>query len=102
MSAIDLARAERAVVRFFGVPMCLLGPHRMLSNDLHWDPRVTVEWGDLPGKVAFQGFYNWTPDRKRVHAKECAGCAWNTVCMGVYDRYAEILPTDALRPERVS
>ena len=24
--------------------MCLLGPHRMLSNDLHWDPRVTVEW----------------------------------------------------------
>lgn len=94
--------AGEMTVRFFGVPMCLLGPHRMLSNDLHWDPRVTVEWGDLPGKVAFQGFYNWTPDRKRVHAKECAGCAWSTVCMGVYDRYAEILPTDALRPERVS
>ncbi|MBK7151566.1 MAG: radical SAM protein [Sandaracinaceae bacterium] len=89
-------------IRFFGVPMCLLGPHRMLSNDLHWDPRVTVEWGDLPGKVAFQGFYNWTPDRKRVRAAECQGCAWNTVCMGVYDRYAEVFPTTALRPERVA
>jgi len=74
----------------------------MLSNDLHWDPRVTVEWGDEPGKVAFKGFYNWTPDRKRVHASECEGCAWNTVCMGVYDRYAECFPTTILRPERVS
>jgi hypothetical protein len=89
------------MVRFFGVPMCLLGPHRMLSNDLHWDPRVTVEWADEPGKVSFKGFYNWVPNRKRVHAKECEGCAWNTVCMGVYDRYAECFPTSVLRPERV-
>lgn len=92
------ARAERAIVRFFGTPMCLLGKHAMLSNDLHWDPRVTVEWQSAPGKVMFDGIYSWAPDRKRVHVKECERCERSRVCMGVFDRYAELYPTDALRP----
>lgn len=92
-------RAGDMMVRFFGVPMCLLGEHRMLSNDLHWDPRVTVEWGDKPGKVVFESFYNWAPDRKRVHVDACKSCSMNTVCMGVFDRYAELYPVTALRPE---
>ncbi len=92
------ARAERAILRFFGVPMCLLGDHPMLSNDLHWDPRVTVEWQSVPGKVVFDGIYSWAPDRKRVHTAECDRCARKGVCMGVFDRYAELFPTTALRP----
>jgi MoaA/NifB/PqqE/SkfB family radical SAM enzyme len=92
-------RAGNAIVRVFGVPMCILGEHHMLSNDLHWDPRVTVEWQSAPGKVVFGGLYSWAPDRKRVHAPECDGCSWKTVCSGVFDRYAELWPTDALKPQ---
>jgi MoaA/NifB/PqqE/SkfB family radical SAM enzyme len=92
------ARAPRAVVRFFGTPMCLLGDRAFLSNDLHWDPRVTVEWTSAPGKVVFDGIYSWAPDRKRVHTKECATCTRSDVCMGVFDRYAELFPTDGLTP----
>lgn len=91
-------RARQAIVRFFGVPMCLLGEHTMLSNDLHWDPRVTVEWQSAPGKVAFAGIYSWAPDRRRQHVPACDGCARRDVCMGVYDAYAAHWPTDALRP----
>ena len=91
-------RSKRGIVRFFGTPMCLLGPHRMLSNDLHWDPRVTVEWQSAPGKVVFDGIYSWSPDRKRVHTSECQPCSMKSVCMGVFDRYAELYPTDALTP----
>jgi MoaA/NifB/PqqE/SkfB family radical SAM enzyme len=94
------ARAKRAIIRFFGTPMCLLGEHAMLSNDLHWDPRVTVEWQDRPGLVAFDGIYNWAPDRKRVHTAECDGCEMRDVCMGVFDRYHELYPTDALTARR--
>jgi hypothetical protein len=94
------ARAPRAILRFFGVPMCLLGEHAMLSNDLHWDPRVTVEWQSQPGKVALDGIYSWTPARKRLHVAECVECVNKSVCMGVFDRYAELYPTDALRPTR--
>lgn len=91
-------RVHNAVVRFFGVPMCLLGPHGAMSNDVHWDPRVTVEWQSAPGKVAFSGIYSWAPDRRRAHAPECAGCVKKNVCMGVYDTYLERWPTTALRP----
>ena len=52
-------RASRAMIRFFGIPMCLLGDYSAFSNDLHWDPRVTVEWGSVPGKVVFDGIYSW-------------------------------------------
>jgi MoaA/NifB/PqqE/SkfB family radical SAM enzyme len=90
-------RANRAVLRFFGIPMCLLGAHRMLSNDLHWDPRVTVEWTTRPGKVAFEGHYSWTPMRKRTHVEQCNDCTMKPVCMGIYARYAELWPTDGLR-----
>jgi MoaA/NifB/PqqE/SkfB family radical SAM enzyme len=93
------ARAQRAIVRFFGTPMCLLGPHAMLSNDLHWDPRVTVEWQSAPGKVLFDGIYSWAPDRRRVHAEACQGCDKRSVCMGVFDRYHELYPCDALVPQ---
>lgn len=94
------ARAPNAVVRFFGVPMCLLGEHAMLSNDLHWNARVTYEWTSQPGKVVFDGIYTWAPDRKRVHVAACDGCALRGVCAGVFDRYAALWPTDALRPRR--
>jgi molybdenum cofactor biosynthesis enzyme MoaA len=93
------ARAQDAIVRFFGVPMCLLGTHATLSNDLHWDPRVTVEWQTAPGKVAFTGIYSWAPDRRRVHTNECTKCNLKQVCSGVFDKYVDLWPTDALTPQ---
>lgn len=94
------AQAKNAIVRFFGMPMCLLGEHDVLSNDLHWDPRVTVEWASQPGKVVFEGVYSWSPDRKRTRVAPCQGCSRREVCMGIYDRYAELYETDELRPYR--
>jgi MoaA/NifB/PqqE/SkfB family radical SAM enzyme len=93
------ARLKKASLRYFGVPMCLLGQHRMLSNDLHWDSRVTVEWASQPGKVVFKEFYNWDPGRKREHTKECTTCKLKPMCMGVFDRYKTLWPTKALTPE---
>ena len=92
------ARAQNAVLRFFGVPMCILGERWALSNDLHWDPRVTVEWTSRPGKVVLDDIYSWDPGRKRVHAAECQGCRRADVCMGVFDRYAALWPTSSLQP----
>ena len=92
------ARSKGVPVRFFGVPMCVLGPYATWSNDLHWDPRVTVEWASEPGKVVFDGIYSWTPARRRVHAPECQSCSRNTVCMGIFDQYVKLWPTSALKP----
>ena len=92
------ARAPAAIVRFFALPLCLLGEHAMLSNDLYWDPRVTVEWQSQPGKVVYGDVYSWRPQRKRVHVTECTGCLQRNVCMGVFEEYHERYPVDVLRP----
>jgi len=95
------ARAQSAVIRFFAVPMCVLGEHQALSNDLHWDPRVTVEWGSAPGKVVFDGLYSWAPDRKRCHVEACEPCELKALCMGVFARYAELWPPSELRAQQM-
>ncbi len=99
LPTVPSAAGPHTSVRFFGVPMCLLGDHRTLSNDLHWDPRVTVEWDAQPGKVVLEDFYNWDPGRKRVHAPQCHTCTARSLCHGVFDRYLELWPTTALTPQ---
>ncbi len=94
------ARAAGAVVRFFGVPMCILGPQETLSNDLHWDPRVTVEWARAPGKAVLKSVYTWSPARLRCHAEPCDGCLKRTVCMGVFDGAHDLFSMAALHPQR--
>lgn len=91
-------RAKNAVVRFFGIPMCVLGSSDVLSNDLHWDPRVTVEWGSEPGKVVFQSIYSWAPDRKRTHVSACKSCDKANLCMGVFERYTDLWSIEDLAP----
>jgi hypothetical protein len=94
------ARAAGAIVRFFGVPMCILGPQETLSNDLHWDPRVTVEWAEAPGEAVLDDVYTWSPARQRRHAEPCDGCLKRSLCMGVFDRAHEIFSMAALQPQR--
>lgn len=90
--------ARKAVVRFFGVPLCLLGEHAMLSNDLHWDPRATVEWVRRDENMVYSAIYTWLPTRRRVHVEACAECTWNGICAGVFDTAAQLWSPEGLRP----
>lgn len=96
------ARAPDAIVRFFAVPMCLLGDQAMLSNDLYWDPRVTVEWRRQPGRIVYGEVYSFRPSRKRAHVAQCTSCLRRNVCMGVFERYQLDHPEDLalIRPIR--
>jgi MoaA/NifB/PqqE/SkfB family radical SAM enzyme len=89
VAPVIAAAGPDMVVRFFGVPACVLGEHRMYANDLHWNPRVTVEWQRLPESVSLSGIYSWSPDRKRAFAAPCDGCSWRGLCHGVFARYLE-------------
>ena len=91
-------RAGDVIVRFFGVPLCALPDVRMFSNDLHWDPRVTVEWASHPGKVSMDALYSWTPERKRTWVEACGACAWKGLCAGVFARYVETYGDGEIAP----
>jgi MoaA/NifB/PqqE/SkfB family radical SAM enzyme len=96
--AVVEAAGDDVIVRFFGVPACALGAARMFSNDLYWNPRVTVEWAREPGKVVFDGIYSWTPERKRTHTARCEGCGWRALCAGVFARYVERVGDHEIHP----
>jgi MoaA/NifB/PqqE/SkfB family radical SAM enzyme len=96
-----ITTAGPMILRFFGAPACALGSAKMASNDLYWNPRVTVEWARHPDRVSLEGIFSWAPDRGRRHAAPCERCAWKGVCPGVFSAYldrfgdAEILPLEA-------
>lgn len=98
-----VAAAAPAIVRFFGVPACVLpAALRMYTNDLHWNPRVTVEWASHPGKVSLEGIYSWTPERKRAQAAPCGACTWRELCPGAFAAYLERFGSGELRPLEAS
>lgn len=92
-----VAAAGPMVVRFFGVPLCVLGAYWRYSNDLYWNPRVTVEWAAQPGKVVLDDIYSWNPGRKRTPVGACERCVYRQVCFGVFAAYAERYGEDELR-----
>ena len=91
--APDLARRASDLgvqVRFFGLPICALGEARMKSNDLHWDPRVTVERARGPGgRARLATIAALRPRRGRRYARRCRGCLMHDVCGGVFSEYLE-------------
>ncbi len=93
-----VAAAGNTIVRFFGLPACALGEHRMYANDLHWNPRVTFEWAQHPGRVSLEGIYSWTPDRKRQQVPACERCDYNRLCHGVFARYVQEYGTSEITP----
>ncbi len=90
--------AGEMTLRFFGMPMCILGDLAARSNDVHWDPRVTVEWMRSEQGVVYGEAYSWTPNRRRCHTPICAQCTRSALCQGVYDRFAELFDTSLLQP----
>jgi len=93
-----VAAAGPVVLRIFGVPVCALGTAHMASNDLYWNPRVTVEWAQHPDRVSFEGIWSWTPERKRTHPARCEGCSHRELCAGVFAEYVARFGDGEIRP----
>lgn len=82
-------------LRFFSVPMCLLGGLRVMSNDLYFDPRITVERIALPdGEIGTAVFRSFKAARGRVLAAVCQDCLYNKTCMGVFAEHIRTFPED--------
>ncbi|MBI3288381.1 MAG: radical SAM protein [Elusimicrobia bacterium] len=92
-----IARARGVALRFFGMPLCVLGPQWRLSNDLHWDSRTNVERATVDGKATLEDTWNYTPQRMRHFPSECEGCVMKGKCWGVFKTYFDRFGGDELR-----
>lgn len=85
----------KSVLRFFGIPMCALGSARTMSNDLYFDPRLTVERIRIPGKgIGIVAVRSFNPHRERSYTPACASCGYRNMCGGVFAQYLETFHED--------
>lgn len=84
-----LAASRGKVLRYFGMPLCVLGPAWRDSNDLHWNPRTNVERAFVNGEAGLEDTWNYTPERMRYYPPKCEGCSWkgDGKCVGVFKTY---------------
>ncbi len=91
--APDLCSRAHALglrARLFGLPLCALGEVRIKSNDLYFDPRVTVERAAGPrGSVRLCTITTRHPRRGRRRTRRCRGCHYRGVCGGVFGAYLD-------------
>lgn len=93
-----IAKRYGVKIRFFGLPLCALGEHEFLSNDLFWDARVTTERDERSGKITLADVAGDVPDRNRVKTDACGACNRAGICFGVFDEYVKNFGDDELKP----
>lgn len=90
--------SERFLIRFFGFPLCTLGRHRALSNDLAYDPRLTVELEKENGETALSEIFVREPVYMRTKPPVCDPCIYNGICGGLFEKYHELFGDGELKP----
>jgi MoaA/NifB/PqqE/SkfB family radical SAM enzyme len=101
-SLVKMTRRRKLILRFFGVPMCILKDYYNFSNDAHWSARVTFElWKDNSNYTFIKRTRSYKPVRKRVKLSECKLCVRRYICGGVFQTYLQKNRNIELIPFRV-
>lgn len=86
---VDIAKKKRVEIRFFGLPLCIIGPKLMEhSNDLWWSPRLTVEKHETKNNSLVQRESRY-PVRNRIKIGQCDNCVQKKRCGGIFFKYIQ-------------
>jgi len=86
---IRLAEQKNLIIKFFGLPLCVLKENYIKSNDLNYDDRVTYELGKSGQKISLKE-KKTDLSRRRIKIKNCQECQMTKLCGGIFERYLEI------------
>lgn len=92
------AKRKSLVLRFFGLPMCVLSSFYRFSNDAHWSARATIELSRNRDGEFFKVTRSYKPVRNRIKVYRCRACAVKNICGGIFKEYADRFGTEGLTP----
>lgn len=95
---VSLAEKNSVLIRFFGMPLCLLAPRPDVSNDLHWSPRITLELWRRSKKTFLKETTSLRPDRNRIKIRRCRGCSYDAVCGGIFELTLDRFGDKGIKP----
>jgi len=94
---IKIAEKSDIILRFFGLPSCVLGEHKAYSNDFHWDERINVEQVKEREKYYLKE-EKAKINRGRIKSKKCDSCLYNEICGGIFKEYYKKFGDNELNP----
>lgn len=75
-------------IHFFGLPICALNGATLLSNDMFWDARTTIERSkNTKNNVSLIEVESTIPNRNRQKIINCQKCLYNRLCFGIFKEY---------------
>ncbi len=95
---VTAAQKKSLVLRFFGLPMCVLSSFYRFSNDAHWSARATIELSRNRDGEFFKVTRSYKPVRNRVKVYKCRACQAKNICGGIFKEYADRFGTEGLVP----
>jgi len=78
------------ILRFYGIPLCVMGDYKSRSNDLSFEPKVVVEQYMFEGQMKRRESPALQPRQAKRKTKKCEGCMYENVCGGVFNSYYSI------------
>ena len=100
LPALDLiAKKSGIALRFYGIPVCLLGPYWRYSNDLFYTPRTTIARSRLEnGSVGWHFEDSPYSYREKFYPEVCGACVLKGRCGGIYWDYTQVFREENLKP----
>jgi MoaA/NifB/PqqE/SkfB family radical SAM enzyme len=96
---IKMANKNNIIIRFFGLPACVLGSFACYSNDFCWDGRLNIE--QEKNKIFFLKEERCLlPIRGRIKTAKCRSCLYGKICGGIFEEYFKRFGDEELLPFR--
>lgn len=95
----ELCNQKGITVRFFGIPICLLGEYKIYSNDIIWEPRLTLIRKKLKNnRIFLTEIKDSLPTKGRIFTTKCQRCIYKDVCGGIFKKYYQQFGDQELNP----
>jgi len=95
---VKSANNDKIILRFFGIPACVLGDYATHSNDFFWDARLNIEQAGDNKKFFIEQEKTYFPNRSRIKTQKCKACFYKNICGGVFQAYYNIFKDKELQP----
>jgi len=86
------------ILRYYGLPFCILGDYLSQSADLFFDPKKVIERSTGDDGMVDKEIEVWKPTMAKIHDKKCRRCIYYEVCGGYFRSYHAIYGDAHIKP----
>lgn len=95
-----LAVKPDRILRFYGIPFCMMGDYLIYSSDLYFEPKVVLDQLKRDGAMMHRESPAPRPDKAKLKTGKCDGCIYYNTCGGFFNSYYTLFKDEHIRAIR--